>query len=210
MTFSLNETEAMARKAARGAGYGWGASEDVGKAVRWLCVQGLDGCAALARLLPYTDSHDPAQISPRVDTDPWLADPGPLCPIYAGAAFADRAHLMSNKGQNLGPLRQPLLFAPFVAQVACQKGVTMTLSCGASTIVTNGQRISVADSHPQIWSSAQVSVGGHVSASAPLAKRTSPDMDAWDLLAIFAYRTYAPATEESRAKGAGSGTTDND
>ena len=34
MSFSLNEIEAMGRRAARGAGLHWGIAEEAGKAVR--------------------------------------------------------------------------------------------------------------------------------------------------------------------------------
>ena len=40
MNLSLNEVEATAKKATRGAGYPWGLAEEAGKAVRWLCGAG--------------------------------------------------------------------------------------------------------------------------------------------------------------------------
>lgn len=40
MSFALNEIEATAKRATRGAGYDWGLAEDASKAVRWLCARG--------------------------------------------------------------------------------------------------------------------------------------------------------------------------
>ena len=40
--------------------------------------------------------------------------------------------------------------------------------------------------------------------------RADPDPNDWAALLAFAHRTYAPATEESRLRGAGAGLSDND
>ena len=48
MNWSLNELDAMARKAARGAGYSWGLAEEAGRATRWLAAAGLPGPMCLA------------------------------------------------------------------------------------------------------------------------------------------------------------------
>ncbi|NND22495.1 MAG: DUF3726 domain-containing protein, partial [Silicimonas sp.] len=42
MSYSLNEVEATAKKAARGAGYPWGLAEEAAKATRWLCAHDID------------------------------------------------------------------------------------------------------------------------------------------------------------------------
>ncbi|MEL7259121.1 MAG: DUF3726 domain-containing protein, partial [Pseudomonadota bacterium] len=46
MSWSLNEVESLARKAARGAGYSWGLAEEAGKATRWTCAAGWPGGTA--------------------------------------------------------------------------------------------------------------------------------------------------------------------
>jgi hypothetical protein len=43
-----------------------------------------------------------------------------------------------------------------------------------------------------------------------ISKRCEIADDVWSRLEEFTYRTYAPATEESRALGAGAGLSDND
>ena len=50
-SWSLNEIEALAKKAARGSGCSWGVAEDAGRAVRWLEARGLPGAEALGTLL---------------------------------------------------------------------------------------------------------------------------------------------------------------
>lgn len=49
---SLGELQALATKAARGAGLSWGLAQEAGWAVRWLEARGLPGAAALAEALP--------------------------------------------------------------------------------------------------------------------------------------------------------------
>jgi len=44
---SLSELEALALKAAKGAGFSWGIAAEAGKACRWLHTYGLDGAHAL-------------------------------------------------------------------------------------------------------------------------------------------------------------------
>ena len=51
MSWSLGEAEALAIKAARGAGLPWGLAEEAGAALRWLEGRGLPGADALAQLL---------------------------------------------------------------------------------------------------------------------------------------------------------------
>jgi hypothetical protein len=45
--WSLNEIEALAGKAARGAGYDWGLAEEAGQSVRWLEARDFRGADAL-------------------------------------------------------------------------------------------------------------------------------------------------------------------
>ena len=51
MDYSLNEYEALAFKAARGAGLAWGIAEEAGKAVRTLSSLGLESASILRECL---------------------------------------------------------------------------------------------------------------------------------------------------------------
>ena len=209
MTHSLNETEALCRKAARGAGYAWGLADEAGRAARWLEARGLLGLQALAGVLEECEGSDLAQMTPRIG-EVWRAD-GPLCPITTGAALADHAHLLDAGPVRLGQMRHPMLLLPFVAaalradgqasvtwpgaQIAVvPEGVAVQGMLGASDV--SGVSVVLADATPL----------------APLTRRTRcniPD-DLYTRLNTFAARTYAPATEASRLAGAGAGLTDND
>lgn len=104
MTWSLNEIEALSRKAARGAGYSWGLADEAGRAVRWLEARGEPGATALLELLSWRDgkaypSTVPGQAS--------------VCPIVAGTMLCDGV-LLRDEIDGL-PLHSPLLMQPFIA-----------------------------------------------------------------------------------------------
>lgn len=209
MSYSLNETEALCRKAARGAGYAWGLAEDAGRAARWLEARGLLGLQALAGLLEECEGIALARMTPRIG-EVWQADL-PLCPIIAGAVLADHAHLLAEAPVRLGRVRHPLLLLPFVAAAlraggqaevvwadariaVVPEGVAVEGVLGASDVA--GVSVALADAAPPV----------------PLTRRTRCDIPEalYTRLNTFAARTYAPATEASRLAGAGAGLTDND
>lgn len=212
MTLSLNEIEVTARKAARGAGYSWGLAEEAGKATRWLCAHGMDGCAALAGLLTLVDSADLPDRSPIADGPAWKAPGGTLCPLIAGAALSDRAYQVGGSELRLENVTLPILLAPFAALLGRQTGQTVTVAWPGTQLCTDGARIGLTGALRDDPGSATVTVtaGGTIDAPNPARGRADPDPAAWKILNAFAHRTYAPATEESRLRGAGAGLSDND
>ena len=113
MSFSLNEIEAMGKRAARGAGLDWGIAEEAGKATRWLTAHGLPGPELLAELLTRNEGKSYDELAPVSADGVWLAKSGRLCPLIAGAALSDRAtELAAGRAFELGPIAFPLLLAP--------------------------------------------------------------------------------------------------
>ncbi len=213
MTFSLSEIEATARKAARGAGYSWGMAEEAGRAARWLCAAGLDGCALLAAALAAADGTDPAELAPRaLDDWHWRGGAGRLCPLMAGAALSDAAALWQQTGVTMERVIVPPLLLPFAALAARALGANVTVRWAGVTAVTEGRALAVsgADDLPTGPADVSVAIGGAMAAPLPRHTRASPRPQDWEALTALAARTYAPATEESRLKGAGAGLTDND
>jgi hypothetical protein len=209
MSFALNEVEAMAKRATRGAGYPWGLAEEAAKATRWLCARGLDGCAILAGLLnagfgPALADHTPGDL-----TGDWQAT-GALCPLATGATLSDMANRLDQGPVTLHRVRAPGLILPFAAMTARRMTACVTLTCDAATIVTDGTGLTGAASLPDHADRLILSIGGTPPAPTQLASRATPAPAAWQTLGRFAQRTYAPATEESRLLGAGAGLSDND
>jgi hypothetical protein len=192
---SLGEAEALARKAARGAGFDWGMAEEAGRALRWLCARGLPGGAALAALLSARDGDVLSG----------------ACPLATGTALADRA-LPDCK---FDAVASPLLLLPFAAQVAALAGRPVRLAWPGAQVdlapdgtacLGDGAALDAPRAAPVTLQ--QVARGeGRL-----LARGTRAALDdaTCAVLDGFAARTYAPATPESRLAGAGAGLTDND
>ena len=198
MSFSLNEVEAAARKAVRGAGYAWGMAEEAGNAVRWLCQQQVDGCAALAALLPQVDQQDLRTCAPQINATHWRGSGAVLCPLTTGCALAD----LGVTDVQIYPVAVPLLMVPFVAVLAQAQDCTIALSMQQGRVLTDGDSVrmegdvmAISDIHIQVVQAMQT--------TSTKASRVVPDPADWAVLNAFAHRTYAPATEESRRKGAG-------
>ena len=210
MNLSLNEVEATAKRATRGAGYPWGLAEEAAKATRWLCAQDFDGCGVLARLLERRTGSDLAAWIARTDGAVWKADGGMLCPLAAGATISDRASGLRSGEIRLQNIAEPLMLLPFVAQSALQLETTVTIAWTGGTAITDGCQISLEGEPGDFAEEATVRIGGSLGALTASRTRAEPDRKTLETLNTFAHRTYAPATEESRLLGAGAGLSDND
>jgi hypothetical protein len=192
VTWSLGEVEAMARKAARGAGYAWGVADEAGHAVRWLEARQAGGITDLADLLVEVSNETPADFTPKSVAD-WTCNTNHLCPVMTGLVFADTAELREAEVTRLNSVMAPKLMLPFLGHVAAIQGQPLSVVAGAGrAIVRDGDLDMSGD-----WTAA-------------METRVDPDPSAWKILTRMASRTYAPATEASRLKGAGAGLTDND
>ncbi|MCI2398512.1 DUF3726 domain-containing protein [Aliiroseovarius subalbicans] len=208
MILSLNEVEAMAKKAARGAGYSWGMAEEAGRATRWLCAQSQPGGAALAALLTRLDPVDMDARAPR-SLDDWGAGDAPMCPLLAGASFCDAVTLLPDAPLTMRAVAQPLLLLPFLAQAARQGDTAFSLTFDGVMATTDGQGLDISG-NPDAETVDVVITRSSVTCPDTSGTRAEIDAGDWDTLGRFAHRTYAPATEASRRLGAGTDLSDND
>ena len=179
---SLGELQALCIKAARGAGRAVGVAEDAGRAVRWLQARDQDGAGALVALLQDTDGRATRDLAPQVpDLTPVG---GVICPLALGGYLSDMGDLPEGA---MGPVCAPLLLLPFLADIS-PHGVDL-----------------VPGAAPGV-----VSVSARAQAMPAEETRAHVSDDVMEALLAFAARTYAPATEQSRASGAGAGLSDND
>jgi len=216
---SLNEVEAYARRAARGAGMHWGLAEEAGKAARWLAERDLPGVQLLAQLLTANRERAYEDMAPVIVDGRWQAANGELCPLCSGAALWDRGEqLVVGEEIHLLALARPLLLTPFLDQTWRSRGASyemrwtgvrisvsadgVALECNKDSALLEGRADDVT-----------VVVGadpGKGLTHRPRTAGVSIPISTWRILEALAKRTYVPASEESRARGAGAGTTDND
>ena len=211
MTYSLNEIEALAKKAARGGGYDWGVAEEAGKAVRWLASHGLPGAELLAAHLSL-EAHDGPPQSLEGD---WSSATGALCPLTAGITLNDCAdRLRAGHGQVMHKVTQPLLLVPFAAWAALHINAPLTVTWDGARATTNGFALRIDGPEDDVTAAQTQSLTCTLADNqdrlkTPSMRGTLPD-ETWRALNTFAKRTYAPATNASRILGAGAGVSDND
>ncbi|MEM9278872.1 MAG: DUF3726 domain-containing protein [Pseudomonadota bacterium] len=192
MSWSFGEIRALAIKAARGAGMPWGLAEEAGFAAIWLEERGIPGVEALAVYLEEISDYSTGS-----------------CPIASGAAISD-----SGEWQNAFPkqLFQPLLVVPFLANVLASNSVA--LKWNGHSLIVNAAGISgdfAKDAISKGLQDCTLQEGMISSLSIYRLPRIQPDRAPFVMiLEKLAHKTYAPSTEESRAKGAGAGLNDND
>jgi len=191
MDLSMNEVEAQARKAAKGAGYSWGESEEVGKAVRWLCQRGVDGCADLAELL---------QAGPHSKS----------CPIRLGIQLSDTARNLKDNPMSFDLVSYPMLMVPFAAFASAQIEKPLKVHTDTWSAAVDESAFEKTGESVSNLTALEVALATGQPKPTALLSRAHPDAQTWETLSKFAHRTYAPATEESRMLGAGAGLSDND
>ncbi len=207
--YSLAEIEAMARKAARGAGYPWGLAEEAGRGARWLCAWGQGGVEAVATHLGTLGGSEPDLSHQREETGGLhLTDA-----VLAGALIAD--HLAEGEASPIasGVILSPLLLG-IVGAASEVAGFRVDLSSpeGTYRLGKGGPVLMSEKAEPATISVRVEQASGSETASSGSAKQWAVSVDAaqWSVLEGYAHKTYVPATEASRALGAGAGLSDND
>ncbi len=207
MIVSLNEAEVMATKAAWGAGRPWGLAQDAGRAMSTLEAMRLPGAAFLLDLLIATDGVPCEKLRPVSTQSEWWQADRPMCPVLVGAFISDLG--AQSEELKLRQVHAPLLLVPFCLMafdnvVFNWSGCTIR-SSDEGFLVHGALNAEVAD---------QVSIDKCEPAE-EVTHRWQPGAvdiadEIWEALSAFAHRTYVPASEASRLKGAGAGLTDND
>ena len=191
--WSLGEIRSLATKAAKGAGFPWGLADEAGLAVHWLQAREISGAEALANYLVWREAN------PNEDA----------CPLRIGCNICD---LETWETQVLERIAQPILLIPFIAAAFSERPVLLKTE-NASALFN--ERSVEFDQFPALLQSGIQSCALSFSESEPeesycVTRVPASAADAVTTLNEFAFRSYAPATEESRLAGAGAGLNDND
>jgi len=209
MSLSLNEAESLAKTAARGAGLSWGMAEEAAKATRWLAARGVDACDPLVALLFRHDEEGHAQTGPQALGPDWQGPEGWLCPVACGAVLSDLGAEVQFP-LTLRRVALPIFLLPFAARLTKDHGRPIVLSWDGGEALTDDNTFTFHGPPPM--SDVTLRLGDPALAPATCPRQTRTDTDQMILvsLGIYAARTRAPATEQSRLAGAGAGLTDND
>lgn len=212
---TLAEIEFYLRKAARAIQLEWGICEEAGKAARWLAAFKLPGPELLLKHLQVIEGSDYRDLIPDCEQHVWQACGGLICPLIGGAALADRsAQMLAGKVFQLEYVSSPLLLAATVGQAArCHQTVFTTswagvsVSCHENGLSIDGNRDDLLLENSNLITCRQSDEASPQQLPSTLSYVV--DSNIWGQIDALAFKTYAPATAESRA-GAGAGLTDND
>lgn len=215
---SLNETESLCLKAARGAGYSWGLAEEVGFAASKLASIGIDATAPILALLLDKQGTPTSSGAPRPVSGHWQSmDQQPLCPIRLGAAMVDSALISDgpfNREMRLDPVAAPILLLPFLARAAQIRRQALEVDWPDGQLVIDqddgfdrtAARSWLGETALAITVRTASTTTGFTRAPVGLPVISTAILEGLNALAL---RTTVPANETSR-RGAGSSTTDND
>ena len=209
MRRSLNEIELMARKAAVGAGWTNGLAEDAGRAAAWLCSYGHDGVHSVYESIcagPQDLSVERSGTGLVVRQAQALRAGPSVLDLMADGGAVDHASLLNADS--------PLMVLGLAGALSAQYHTAVRLD------FVNGVQARVTSGAHQTSGKIEYSPGNvtvqRIAASRALATPTDPptgydvNEDIWTKLETLAAKTYVPATDESRRRGAGAGLIDND
>ena len=209
---SLNEVESLAAKAGRGGGFSWGLAEEIGRSARRLAQGGLPWAEALLTLAARAEG---LQAPVSAHAEQWrrrqsaTGSKAPLCPVRTAALLMDDPAILEAAPLHLANVGAPLWIVGMLAASSAADGFEIAWP-GASA---RAGRQGVIASEPEgAWlaAAADVSISPVAAASTSLSplRRSSVDDVILAALGSFAARIYVPASESSRARGAGGGSVD--
>ncbi|MGI9411651.1 MAG: DUF3726 domain-containing protein [Hyphomicrobiaceae bacterium] len=207
MQCSDNELEMTLRKAVLGAGYKFGTAVDVARAGVWLSRRGFDGIEAILAAL----QSEPAAVKlERVNGDAVI--PAAKA-IAAGPAAVDLA-IASDAATRvrLDDVDSPNLVLGLAGVAAGDFSRWFTFDCDGTSIEIDFNTTSL-QTVPSDCSQMTLAVGGTKVSQVETSHSPEAllvDDENWSTIERLAARTYVPASEASRARGAGAGLVDTD
>ena len=186
---SYNEVQSLARKAASGAGLPHGVAEEIGHAAVWLSARGVDAIRIVVDAL-----GDEAR-----DRQAVLRDQAAIDALCCGETEqvlpADQAY--------------GFLLIGLAGAATMGTGLNLAVQQGNGDVVPLA-RVSDAGGLLPTMKTLRLLPDDDAPACSGTTRPTATDATAYAAALSLAARTYVPASDLSRAQGAGAGTTDND
>ncbi len=190
---SLNEVEGMALKAARGSGLPWGVAEDVGRAAAWMAGHAGEWAEPLLGLL---------EAPPARDENPLLLA-GLLADGMAGARSRTAERVVA-----------PAWVVPGVLLASGMRRFTLRLGTAeirsGATATCPATALADLPPGPVVLRFPATDPPGLPFPIVARFRRSVIGMDQWRRLDALAQRTYVPASDDSRRRGAGGARLDDD
>ena len=201
---TLSEIDTTSKRAAKGAGFSWGISEEIGKNMRLLELFGLSGIKNLNKYLKdykLKQFQKIALISEINETKK-----NPFCPIILGTNFIDQVNLLDKKNNiQISNVAFPILFLPFVSRASEIIGKRIFLQIEEKEFLLNlNQSIYSNYLKNEILENCNsISINF-------IENNNSFNENEWKELYKLSEDTFVEETESLKIGAAGAGLTDND
>ena len=199
---SLSEIDTTSKRASKAAGFSWGISEEIGKAVRNLELFGLPGIINLNLYLKKIKKKHPEKIS-KIEKENKNKE---LCPIYCGVAFLDQCkQLEILKTIKFHNVNYPMLIVPFISKASEILGKKILIQFNKSSFLINFNKSILSKNIGK-----QIDVLADEISIEFLENKNSFSDQEWKELYKISEETFVEESESLKEKGAGAGLTDND
>jgi len=201
---TLSEIDTTSKRAAKGAGFSWGISEEIGKNMRLLELFGLSGIKNLNKYLKDYKKKQFQKIALISEINETKKNP--FCPIILGTNFIDQVNLLDKKnGIKIINVAFPILFLPFVSRASEVIGKRIFLKIDEKEFLLNlNQSIFSSYLKNEILENCNsISINF-------IENNNSFNENEWKELYKLSENTFVEETESLKIGAAGAGLTDND
>ncbi len=201
---TLSEIDTTSKRAAKGAGFSWGISEEIGKNMRLLELFGLSGIKNLNKYLKDYKKKQFQKIALISEINETKKNP--FCPIILGTNFIDQVNLFDKKNNiKIINVAFPILFLPFVSRASEVIGKRIFLKIDEKEFLLNlNQSIYSNYLKNEILENCNlVSINF-------IENNNSFNENEWQELYKLSEDTFVEETESLKIGAAGAGLTDND
>ena len=201
---TLSEIDTTSKRAAKGAGFSWGISEEIGKNMRLLELFGLSGIKNLNKYLKDYKKKQFQKIALISEINETKKNP--FCPIILGTNFIDQVNLLDKKNIiKIINVAFPILFLPFVSRASEVIGKRIFLKIDEKEFLLNlNQSIYSNYLKNEILENCNsISINF-------IENNNSFNENEWKELYKLSEDTFVEETESLKIGGAGAGLTDND
>ncbi len=201
---TLSEIDTTSKRAAKGVGFSWGISEEVGKNIRLLELFGLSGIKNLNKYLKDYKKKQFQKIALISEINETKKNP--FCPIILGTNFIDQVNLLDKKNSiKIINVAFPILFLPFVSRASEIVGKKIFLKIDEKEFLLNLNQSIYSNylKNEILESSNSISINF-------IENNNSFNENEWKELYKLSEDTFVEETESLKIGAAGAGLTDND
>ncbi len=201
---TLSEIDTTSKRAAKGAGFSWGISEEIGKNMRLLELFGLSGIKNLNKYLKDYKKKQFQKIALISEINETKKNP--FCPIILGTNFIDQVNLLDKKNNiQISNVAFPILFLPFVSRASEIIGKRIFLKIEEKEFLLNLNQSIYSN-----YLKNEILENCNTVNISFIENNNSFNENEWNELYKLSEDTFVEETESLKIGTAGAGLTDND